>query len=136
MVSRHVLTLTKSSPLTPMLNIDNTNADLKAREYWTSLANSLEIPIRCVHFTAPAKLCEHNDAYRAIGGLLHGVCKRPSLTNCKMPKTMQRLLTLRGRSDEPRIENYAAETSFHWFCRQICSTNPGRGLRRYHEGRI
>ncbi|THX36262.1 PNK3P-domain-containing protein [Aureobasidium pullulans] len=53
--------------------VDNTNADLKAREYWTSLAKSLEIPIRCVHFTAPAKLCEHNDAYRAIGGLLHGM---------------------------------------------------------------
>ncbi|KAL8909570.1 MAG: hypothetical protein Q9171_004979 [Xanthocarpia ochracea] len=26
------------------------------------------IPIRCVHFTAPAKLCEHNDAVRAIAG--------------------------------------------------------------------
>ncbi|KAH0399525.1 hypothetical protein KCU89_g6119, partial [Aureobasidium melanogenum] len=44
------------------------NADIKAREYWTKLAESLEIPIRCVHFTAPSKLCEHNDAVRSIGG--------------------------------------------------------------------
>ncbi|KAI4747186.1 PNK3P-domain-containing protein [Aureobasidium sp. EXF-12298] len=48
--------------------VDNTNADVKAREYWTDLAKSLEIPIRCVHFTAPSKLCEHNDAFRSIGG--------------------------------------------------------------------
>ncbi|KAG9656623.1 PNK3P-domain-containing protein, partial [Aureobasidium melanogenum] len=48
--------------------VDNTNADTKAREYWTKLAESLEIPIRCVHFTAPSKLCEHNDAVRSIGG--------------------------------------------------------------------
>ncbi|KAI4727080.1 PNK3P-domain-containing protein [Aureobasidium sp. EXF-10728] len=48
--------------------VDNTNADIKAREYWTKLAESLEVPIRCVHFTAPSKLCEHNDAVRSIGG--------------------------------------------------------------------
>ncbi|KAI4808920.1 PNK3P-domain-containing protein [Aureobasidium sp. EXF-8845] len=48
--------------------IDNTNADVKAREYWTELAKSLELPIRCVHFTAPSKLCEHNDAFRSMGG--------------------------------------------------------------------
>ncbi|KAH0290265.1 PNK3P-domain-containing protein [Aureobasidium namibiae CBS 147.97] len=48
--------------------VDNTNADVKAREYWTQLANSLEIPVRCVHFTAPSTLCEHNDAFRSIGG--------------------------------------------------------------------
>jgi len=47
---------------------DNTNADVKAREYWTELAKLLEIPIRCVHFTAPSSLCEHNDAFRSIGG--------------------------------------------------------------------
>ncbi|KAI5207976.1 hypothetical protein AUEXF2481DRAFT_7921 [Aureobasidium subglaciale EXF-2481] len=48
--------------------VDNTNADVKAREYWTDLATSLGVPIRCVHFTAPSKLCEHNDALRSIGG--------------------------------------------------------------------
>ncbi|KAI4807134.1 PNK3P-domain-containing protein [Aureobasidium sp. EXF-8845] len=48
--------------------VDNTNADVKAREYWVDLAKSLELPIRCVHFTAPSKLCEHNDAFRSMGG--------------------------------------------------------------------
>ncbi|KAL8996407.1 MAG: hypothetical protein Q9169_004055 [Polycauliona sp. 2 TL-2023] len=28
----------------------------------------MKIPVRCVYFTAPAKLCEHNDAVRAIAG--------------------------------------------------------------------
>ena len=32
------------------------------------LAQRFKIPIRCVYFTAPAKLCEHNDAVRAIAG--------------------------------------------------------------------
>jgi len=30
------------------------------------LAQKLSIPIRCVHFTAPTKLCEHNDTVRAL----------------------------------------------------------------------
>lgn len=57
-------------------NSDNTNADIKAREYWTKLAESLKISIRCVHFTAPSKLCEHNDAVRSIGGQQLGVIAR------------------------------------------------------------
>lgn len=58
---------------TDCANPDNTNADIKAREYWTKLAESLKIPVRCVHFTAPSKLCEHNDAVRSIGGQQLGV---------------------------------------------------------------
>lgn len=30
------------------------------------LAQKHKVPIRCVLFTAPAKLCEHNDAVRAL----------------------------------------------------------------------
>ena len=30
------------------------------------LAQKFGIPIRCVHFTAPIKLCEHNDTFRAL----------------------------------------------------------------------
>jgi hypothetical protein len=73
-------------------NPDNTNADVKAREYWTELAKSLEIPIRCVHFTAPSKLCEHNDAFRSIGGQKLEV-RTHELRDAV--KTMQHLLTLR-----------------------------------------
>ncbi|KAL8978851.1 MAG: hypothetical protein Q9205_005670 [Flavoplaca limonia] len=48
--------------------IDNTNADRETRRVWVQLAQRFKIPIRCVYFTAPAKLCEHNDAVRAIAG--------------------------------------------------------------------
>ncbi|KAF2266661.1 PNK3P-domain-containing protein [Lojkania enalia] len=46
--------------------VDNTNADPPTREYWVKLAKDLEVPIRCVLFTAPSKLCEHNDTVRAL----------------------------------------------------------------------
>ena len=45
---------------------DNTNADPEIRAVWVELAKKLKVPIRCVHFTAPAKLCEHNDTVRAL----------------------------------------------------------------------
>lgn len=48
---------------------DNTNADIDTRAHWIKLAASLNIPIRCVLFTSPAKLCEHNDTVRALGGI-------------------------------------------------------------------
>ncbi|ORY12270.1 polynucleotide kinase 3 phosphatase-domain-containing protein [Clohesyomyces aquaticus] len=46
--------------------VDNTNADPDTRSSWTALASKLKVPIRCVHFTAPAKVCEHNDTVRAL----------------------------------------------------------------------
>ena len=48
--------------------VDNTNADVETRQVWASLAKKLRAPIRLVHFTAPAKLCEHNDTVRALNG--------------------------------------------------------------------
>ncbi|KAF2204780.1 PNK3P-domain-containing protein [Delitschia confertaspora ATCC 74209] len=46
--------------------VDNTNADVETRSHWISLAKKLKVPIRCILFTAPAKLCEHNDVVRAL----------------------------------------------------------------------
>ncbi|KAF2872513.1 polynucleotide kinase 3 phosphatase-domain-containing protein [Massariosphaeria phaeospora] len=46
--------------------VDNTNADPETRQHWIALAKKKNVPIRCVLFTAPAKLCEHNDAVRAL----------------------------------------------------------------------
>ncbi|KAJ4987269.1 polynucleotide kinase 3 phosphatase [Stagonosporopsis vannaccii] len=46
--------------------VDNTNADQDVRAVWVNLAKKHSIPIRCVLFTAPAKLCEHNDTVRAL----------------------------------------------------------------------
>ncbi|KAF2018169.1 PNK3P-domain-containing protein [Aaosphaeria arxii CBS 175.79] len=46
--------------------VDNTNADPDTRAHWTALAKKLNVPIRCVLFTASPKLCEHNDTVRAL----------------------------------------------------------------------
>lgn len=46
--------------------IDNTNADPETRAIWIKLAKTFGIPIRCVHFAAPTRLCEHNDTVRAL----------------------------------------------------------------------
>jgi|SRR5690242_12999139 len=48
------------------MSLDNTNADQDVRTIWVNLAKKHSIPIRCVLFTAPAKLCEHNDTIRAL----------------------------------------------------------------------
>ena len=48
------------------MTIDNTNADPETRAVWVQLAQKIGIPIRCVHFTASTKLCEHNDTVRAL----------------------------------------------------------------------
>ncbi len=45
---------------------DNTNADAETRAIWINLAQKLDVSIRCVVFTASAKVCEHNDTYRAL----------------------------------------------------------------------
>ncbi|GAB7361468.1 hypothetical protein MBLNU230_g1524t1 [Neophaeotheca triangularis] len=50
--------------------VDNTNADAETRAAWLKLAKSFDLPVRLVHFTAPAKLCEHNDTVRALSGTL------------------------------------------------------------------
>lgn len=46
--------------------LDNTNADPETRRVWINLALKLNVPIRCVLFTAPPRLCEHNDTFRAL----------------------------------------------------------------------
>ncbi|KAM0715643.1 hypothetical protein Q7P37_009141 [Cladosporium fusiforme] len=48
--------------------VDNTNADKDTRAIWVKLAAKLNVPIRLVHFTAPATLCQHNDTVRALTG--------------------------------------------------------------------
>lgn len=45
---------------------DNTNADTETRKYWVQVAQDHKIPIRLIRFTAPARLCEHNDSVRAL----------------------------------------------------------------------
>ena len=47
-------------------HLDNTNADHETRAVWVQLAQRFAVPIRCVHFPAPVKLCQHNDTVRAL----------------------------------------------------------------------
>ncbi|KAG8527914.1 uncharacterized protein KY384_006830 [Bacidia gigantensis] len=48
--------------------VDNTNADTEVRAVWVKLAREYGVPVRCVYFTAPVRLCEHNDTVRALAG--------------------------------------------------------------------
>ena len=59
--------------------LDNTNADLETRAVWTRLAQKFGVPVRCVYFNAPAKLCEHNDTVRALAGGIFNPEKRAIL---------------------------------------------------------
>ena len=57
--------------------VDNTNADIETRAAWLSLGKKLKTPARLVHFTATTKLCEHNNAVRALTGDLVGLSCGP-----------------------------------------------------------
>ncbi|KAF2399083.1 putative DNA 3'-phosphatase Tpp1 [Trichodelitschia bisporula] len=48
--------------------IDNTNANPETREHWIKLARKFKVPIRCIHFTTPVMVAEHNDVMRALSG--------------------------------------------------------------------
>lgn len=48
--------------------VDNTNSDPETRAHWVQLAKGLGIPARCILFKADPRLCEHNDAVRALNG--------------------------------------------------------------------
>ena len=48
--------------------VDNTNADIATRKVWLDLGAKVGVPVRCVWFTAPSSLCQHNDTVRALAG--------------------------------------------------------------------
>ena len=48
--------------------VDNTNADVETRGAWIQLARRLGVECRVVLFTAGVRVCEHNDAVRALTG--------------------------------------------------------------------
>ncbi|KAM7196907.1 Polynucleotide kinase 3 phosphatase domain containing protein [Naviculisporaceae sp. PSN 640] len=51
--------------------IDNTNPDPNTRGQWVSLARKFNVPIRCVWFKTPVRICEHNDMVRAMNDRLN-----------------------------------------------------------------
>ncbi|KAM0255346.1 hypothetical protein ACHAQJ_005864 [Trichoderma viride] len=51
--------------------VDNTNADPDTRALWIELAKKAGVPIRCLWFSTPVVVCEHNDAVRANNATLN-----------------------------------------------------------------
>lgn len=74
--------------------VDNTNADIETRAAWISLARTMKVPVRLVHFTASARLCEHNDTVRALSGNL---VRQTSATLLRCTKVAQ----LHWRNTDP-----------------------------------
>jgi len=46
--------------------IDHVNEDVEARKPWLALASELKVPARALFFLSEARLCHHNDAFRAL----------------------------------------------------------------------
>jgi len=78
--------------------VDNTNADLETRSCWIALAKKLEVPIRCVLFTASSKVCEHNDIVRALN---NGTVMNPE-KRTMLPKVA--FTGFLSRYREPKLE--------------------------------
>ncbi|KAL7813583.1 PNK3P domain-containing protein [Trichoderma aethiopicum] len=51
--------------------VDNTNPDPDTRALWIEVARKASVPIRCVWFSTPVMVCEHNDAVRAHNAALN-----------------------------------------------------------------
>ena len=70
--------------------VDNTNASVETRAHWIKLARDFKIPIRCIRFTAPTRLCEHNDAVRALNSQDTNPENRTMLPGIAFKSYMQR----------------------------------------------
>ncbi|KAL7793815.1 PNK3P domain-containing protein [Trichoderma ceciliae] len=51
--------------------VDNTNPDPDTRALWIEVARKAGVPIRCLWFSTPVVVCEHNDAVRANNATLN-----------------------------------------------------------------
>jgi predicted kinase len=90
--------------------LDNTNADPETRAVWVNLARKFEVPIRCVLFTASAKVCEHNDTVRALN--LGPEVSVPTLNALRCAhKQLLHAATLLNRHTTPKRQLQIAETA-------------------------
>ncbi|RDW60769.1 DNA kinase Pnk1 [Coleophoma cylindrospora] len=51
--------------------IDNTNPNVEVRGIWVELAKKYSVPIRCISFTTPMQMCQHNDTVRALNQIMN-----------------------------------------------------------------
>lgn len=89
--------------------VDNTNADTDTRAHWIKLSAKFGIPVRCVHFTAPAVLCQHNDALRALSSATVSAVRMISL----LEKLETAVTYFVGTIDKPGKQGNATENGFH-----------------------
>ncbi|KAF8506302.1 polynucleotide kinase 3 phosphatase-domain-containing protein [Gautieria morchelliformis] len=57
--------------------VDNTNRDVETRKEYVELCKKLNIPVRCMLFSADLQLCWHNNLYRAFCLSPHEQAKEP-----------------------------------------------------------
>lgn len=93
--------------------VDNTNADPETRTAWTTLAKKFGVPCRLVHFTAPSKLCEHNNTVRALAsGELVSAAKSPEAICSSINRV----------KDESGESNITTKDGVQLICKQISGT--------------
>ena len=120
-----------NASVSDMITSDNTNADVETRKYWINLAQDFGVPIRCIRFTASARLCEHNDSVRALNPKLvrviscHEVDHADSVEDSADPSLCV---------DEPRRSHDASSDCLSKLCAEISGTKTRRGIRRHHNG--
>ena len=138
-------------PISP----DNTNADQETRAHWVQLARKLRTPIRCILFTATAKLCEHNDTVRALSAQVEGVGLIISAHVHDELARVLHIVALQGLSspaslnffptstaaenrflDEPRETRTITESGFYELRCAISGAIGERRLRRHHQERF
>lgn len=97
-------------------HLDNTNADQETRAIWVQLAKKFAVPIRCVYFPAPAKLCQHNDTVRALCTSKFNPEKRSILPHSAFTGFVSRF-------KEPKVEEGFQDVIKVEFQVQNCSGN-------------
>ena len=121
--------------------VDNTNADIETRAAWIALARKLKVPIRLAHFTATAKLCEHNDTVRALTGDLVGLerhtCRLDNI-DCgtgvvELVPTLEHAVEIRTLADSlqmnPEKRTMLPKMAFTGFASRYREPNVGEGFQ-------
>lgn len=98
-----------------LMMIDNTNPTIETRSLWVDLARNLELPIRCVLFTADPLLCMHNESVRAQN---KAVSSKTQISDGECSLTIH--------TDEPRRSYLASKDCIHVICKPVPATNAKR----------
>ena len=102
---------------------------METRGVWIQLARKRGTPIRCLYFTAPAKVCEHNDTVRALNSGVFNPEKRSILPHSAFSSFLSRFREPQlkeGFEDIVVIPFQVIYPVFSIGSRLTCATVPGR----------